>query len=142
MQDEVQTDVLLQEALKAKKKCFIPRYYTPGNGMDMVLLNDMNDYHNLPLTKWKIKQPAIDEVRPEALDLGLDLILVPGMAFTTKGHRLGRGKGYYDTYLSKALKKGLNTTTIALAFTEQILAELPTDEHDILINKVIFKPSC
>ena len=68
MQDEVQTDVLLQEAFKANKNCFIPRYYTPGNTMDMVLLKDMNDYHNLPLTKWKIKQPAIDEVRQEALD--------------------------------------------------------------------------
>ena len=141
MQDEVQTDVLLQEAFKANKNCFIPRYYTPGNTMDMVLLKDMNDYHNLPLTKWKIKQPAIDEVRQEALDLGcLDLILVPGMAFTTQGHRLGRGRGYYDTYLSKAFERGLNPTTVALAFTQQILEEIPTDEHDVLINKVIFKP--
>ena len=141
MQDEVQTEVLLQEAFKANKKCFIPRYFTPGNVMDMVQLKDMNDYHDLPLTKWKIKQPAKDEVRPEALDIGLDLILIPGMAFTTKGHRLGRGKGYYDTYLSKALEKGLNPTTVALAFTEQILVEIPTDDHDVLINKVIFKPS-
>ena len=76
-----------------------------SNRMDMVRLYDMEDYDKLPVTKWNIKQPAEDEEREEALDAeeGLDLILIPGLAFTQGGARCGRGRGYYDTYLEKVL---------------------------------------
>ena len=81
MNDEIQTEELLKHSLKQDKKCFIPRYFMGGNDMEMVLLRDMEDYINLPLTKWNIKQPRDDEKRPEALDQGLDLMLVPGTVF-------------------------------------------------------------
>jgi 5-formyltetrahydrofolate cyclo-ligase len=106
--------------------------------MEMVRLADFEDYMSLPVTKWNIKQPKDDEFREEALDHGLDMMLVPGMAFTVHGERLGRGKGYYDTYLSKAESKAISPLTVALAFQEQILTELPVTEHDKLIDKVIF----
>ena len=113
-----------------------------GNRMEMVLLKDLHDYNTLPTTKWNIKQPSDDDIREEALENGgLDLMLVPGMAFTEKGHRLGRGKGYYDTYLAKAKSKGIDTKTMALAFNEQIVEEIPCDEHDYLINTVIYPSS-
>ena len=113
-----------------------------GNMMEMVRIFNLEDYENLPVTKWNIKQPSDNEKRPEALEDGsLDLMLVPGMAFTEKGHRLGRGKGYYDTYLAKAKSKGIDTKTMALAFNEQIVEEIPCDEHDYLINSVIYPSS-
>lgn len=111
--------------------------------MQMVQLYDMKDFDDLPVTKWNIKQPKDDEKRPEAIEEGsLDLMLVPGMAFTTGGHRLGRGKGYYDTYLAKAKSQGLNPKTIALAFDEQILHDIPCDAHDFLIDSVIYAANC
>ena len=106
--------------------------------MEMVLLKNMADYGSLPRTKWNIKQPPDNEVREEALDHDLDLMLVPGMAFTQDGKRLGRGKGYYDTYLTKAEKRGIQPLTIALAFNEQILPDIPVSNHDYLIKKVLF----
>ena len=111
-----------------------------GNTMEMVLLKDLLDYERLPVTKWNIKQPSDEEERPEALDDGsLDLILVPGMAFTKNGHRLGRGKGYYDTYLMKARNNVKNSPkTIALAFNEQVIDDVPVDKHDFIIDKVIY----
>ena len=112
-----------------------------GNNMEMVLLKDMSDYEMLPVTKWNIKQPPDDEIREEAIENNeLDLMLIPGMAFTDDGKRLGRGKGYYDTYLSKA-KNNLKEPpkTIALAFTQQIVENVPTDELDFLIDKVIYE---
>ena len=115
-----------------------------GNSMDMVRLYDLDDYDSLPLTKWNIKQPADDEVREDALDTegGLDLILIPGLAFTLAGERCGRGRGYYDTYLAKVqLKQGRLPTTVALAFKEQILENVPTDHHDVRIDKVLFTES-
>ena len=47
-----------------------------GNKMEMVRLLDMDDYKSLPTTKWNIKQPSDDEIREDALDHGLDLMLV------------------------------------------------------------------
>ena len=114
-----------------------------GNRMDMVRLLDMEDYNSLPRTKWNIKQPADNDEREEALDNndggGLDLILIPGLAFTREGDRCGRGRGYYDTYLQKAQDKfGKIPTTVALAFNQQIKDEVPTDDHDVKIDIVLF----
>ena len=111
--------------------------------MEMVRLKDLADYESLPVTKWNIKQPADDEEREEALQHGnkrLDLMLIPGMAFTTDGKRLGRGKGYYDSYLLKALKcmGGIPPKTIALAFKEQVLDHVPVDENDFIIDNVMY----
>ena len=56
--------------------------------MDMVRLYSWDEYNSLPETRWKIKQPPIEEEREEALSSGgLDLILVPGLAFTINGDR-------------------------------------------------------
>merc|ERR1711944_147742 len=102
MEDEIRTLHILKNALDNGKTVYIPRYFLGGNHMEMVKLYDMDDYESLPLTKWNIRQPKDDEERPEALlEKSLDLILVPGMAFTNSGARLGRGKGYYDTYLAR-----------------------------------------
>lgn len=65
---------------------------------------------------------------------------MPGLGFDKNGNRLGRGKGFYDTYLErcKAHPKG-KPYTIALAFKEQLCAEVPVGEHDILIDEVIYE---
>lgn len=65
----------------------------------------------------------------------LDLVIVPGVAFDDKGHRLGRGKGYYDRFLRKLSGK---TTSIGLAFDFQILPSIPAATYDVNVNKVIF----
>ncbi|MBQ1781126.1 MAG: 5-formyltetrahydrofolate cyclo-ligase [Bacteroidales bacterium] len=62
-----------------------------------------------------------------------DLIVVPGMAFDKAGHRLGRGKGYYDRFLSQHPQ----VYTIGLCFDFQLLPEVPFEPHDCLINDVI-----
>ena len=121
------------------KKCYVPRYFKGSNRMDMVLLRDLADLESLPMTSWNIKQPAEDdESRTKAIDCGLDLILVPGLAFTAGGKRLGRGRGYYDTYLRKwKQEKGKVPRTIALAFNEQLLESVPADDNDFVIDRVI-----
>lgn len=71
---------------------------------------------------------------------GLDLILMPGLGFTKHGDRIGRGKGYYDSYLLK-YKEALDRipSTVALAFYEQICDHIPTSEHDVPVDKVIYE---
>lgn len=69
---------------------------------------------------------------------GLDLVLVPGLAFTVAGHRLGRGKGYYDTFLAKCRStQGTPPHTVGLAFSQQVVLSVPTDENDICVDVVL-----
>lgn len=142
MHDEVCTEDILQDIFKRGKVCFIPRYFTKSSHMDMLRLRDMEDVKTLPLTSWNIQQPADDDTdREEALATGgLDLILMPGLGFDKKGNRLGRGKGFYDTYLERCRThpKG-KPYTIALAFKEQLCAEVPVGEHDFLIDEVLYE---
>ncbi|XP_023239705.1 5-formyltetrahydrofolate cyclo-ligase-like [Centruroides sculpturatus] len=137
---EVQTEGILKHLFDVGKEVFIPKYDTKSHLMEMVKLHSMEDFSTLPLTSWKIKQPADDDVREEALATGgLDLMLVPGLAFTKRGHRIGRGKGYYDHYYNRCLHDPNGRPyTVALAFREQILHSIPLEEHDFVVDEVIY----
>lgn len=63
----------------------------------------------------------------------IEIIIVPGVAFTATGRRLGYGGGYYDTYLPRCPQ----ATLLAAAFPEQILVHLPKEAHDITIPSII-----
>ncbi|XP_034004586.1 5-formyltetrahydrofolate cyclo-ligase [Trematomus bernacchii] len=142
MHDEVRTEEIIRDVFKCGKSCFIPRYESSSNHMDMLQLRSLQDMETLPLTAWNIQQPAAeDSSREEALSAGgLDLILMPGLGFDSLGNRLGRGKGFYDTYLERCMKhpKG-KPYTIALAFKEQLLPEIPVDDNDVLIDEVLYE---
>ncbi|MDP2691538.1 MAG: 5-formyltetrahydrofolate cyclo-ligase [bacterium] len=62
----------------------------------------------------------------------IDLIFVPGLAFTHSGLRLGRGGGFYDRLLS-----GFKGVSVGICFREQIKNALPKDEHDVLVDRVV-----
>jgi len=70
-------------------------------------------------------------------------MLVPGLAFSRSGQRLGRGKGYYDSYLQRYRQlPGMRPViTIALAFKQQIFDNIPTSQHDVNIDIVLFDES-
>ncbi|MDP2181034.1 MAG: 5-formyltetrahydrofolate cyclo-ligase [Actinomycetota bacterium] len=78
-----------------------------------------------------IRQPYIDA--PKVDPDNVDIIIVPGVAFDVTGERVGYGGGYYDRLLphtSRALR-------IALAFDEQIVAEIPHEPHDEHVDIVV-----
>lgn len=71
---------------------------------------------------------------------GLDLIIVPGLGFTSFGTRLGRGKGCYDRYFeeyNKTFPDG-NWMSVGLAFSEQICDEIPTTPLDQSVSFVLY----
>lgn len=63
----------------------------------------------------------------------LGLILVPGLAFTHDGHRLGRGGGFYDRFLARLPAA---TFKLGVAFDRQIVDLLPAETHDQLVDAV------
>ena len=64
----------------------------------------------------------------------IDILFVPGVAFTPEGDRLGYGGGYYDRYIPRCTKAHL----IAAAFIEQLQAALPTEAHDLRIPHLLY----
>ena len=104
--------------------------------MEMVLLRNLKDYESLPLTKWNIRQPPEDDEMREVADASwqLDLVLVPGLAFTTAGERLGRGRGYYDAFLASC---SADVAVVALAFDEQMVEQVPAGEKDFRVQRVV-----
>jgi 5-formyltetrahydrofolate cyclo-ligase len=61
----------------------------------------------------------------------IDLVIVPGLGFTTDGHRIGRGMGFYDRFLAQGDFIGVSC---GLAFEEQVVPELPVLDHDIALS--------
>ena len=80
-----------------------------------------------------ILEPASHSTRVVAPE-EIDLILVPGLAFTRDGQRLGRGGGYYDRYLGRL---SASTVKLGVCFECQIEATLPLDEHDQQVHAVV-----
>ncbi len=64
----------------------------------------------------------------------LELVVVPGLGFTRRGDRLGRGAGFYDRFLARL---GPETTTVGLAVSAQIVDDLPTESTDRRVDMVV-----
>ena len=63
----------------------------------------------------------------------VDVAIVPGMAFDPRGHRLGRGKGYYDRLLPLLT----NAYKIGICFNFQFVPGVPAEEHDVRMDEII-----
>ena len=104
-------------------------------GEDVELLR-IDDRAALATADWKLSGPVFSSC-PRILPAGLDAILVPGVAFTRDGRRLGRGGGYYDRLLARC---PAHVVRIGVCFECQILDALPLEAHDQRVHIVITGP--
>lgn len=107
-----------------------------------------NEMHFIPLTliDSKLVSSRFDFVDMEMiLDIikKIDLIICPGLIFNEKGHRIGRGKGYYDKTLSfcKALNNHFVTVGVGFDIQNLKLVEWTLNETDINMDFVMFPAS-
>jgi 5-formyltetrahydrofolate cyclo-ligase len=63
-----------------------------------------------------------------------DIIFIPGLAFDLHGHRLGRGHGYYDRYLSGLDHYRVRPILVGLCLDEQLFESVPIEEHDVVMD--------
>ncbi|KAI9742900.1 MAG: hypothetical protein M1818_003629 [Claussenomyces sp. TS43310] len=166
---EVQTDAIVRDALHHGKAVFVPYLYRSGAAegptriMDMVRLRDMQDFESLERDSWGI--PTIDSEsvakrerileagdhdRVGHVEEGLDVMLMPGVAFEKDGaavQRLGHGKGFYDFFLHRyrqayaAKEKTEPMKLYGLALEEQVSKDervtIPVGPHDSSLNGLI-----
>ena len=100
------------------------------------ILTTYLDNKTLKICKYKkpFKKNKLNVFEPEtpSTESEVDVFLIPGLAFTVDGKRLGRGGGFYD----KLLKIYPNSLKIGLTSNDRILNDIPTEDHDIFINYV------
>lgn len=92
---------------------------------------------------WGIREPLLSLPRvPKEKIPAKTAILVPGLAFTKDGRRLGRGKGFYDRYLSELLAQNpafaREGKICGYCFFSQIFDDIPTQENDVLTAALFF----
>jgi len=140
---EVRTESLLKHALKSGKNCYVP-YIVNNTEMEMVKLNSWEEFLSYPKSKWGYPEPSGMSENTNALKTdGLDLIIVPGMAFDLNGNRLGHGKGYYDRFIERARefsksRNMKNPYCVSLSLKEQLLDQvIPTNQYDIKPDVIV-----
>ena len=121
---EFQTQGLIDQALKDGKKVLIPQTYPKGR-MEFVGY----DPQQLVKTSFGLLEP---QGNLEVVDASqIDLIHVPGLAFTTDGYRIGYGGGYYDRYLENFAGHSMSTI-----YPCQV-QEFNSEDHDISVQEVL-----
>lgn len=129
MKDEVEMEDILRHLLGMGKKVALPLVTGPGI-MEAVELKSFADLvpgdFNIPT----VREDAREIIAPHELDC----IIVPAVAFSDEGYRLGMGGGFYDRYLVRAEK----TDRLAVVFDCQIFpAEgFPREEYDQQVDSV------
>ena len=135
MPTELDTLPVVEAALAAGKRVAVPRI----SGDDIEFVELTVGWRSWPRDRWDIPAPpeSLPPVRVADMARTPTLALVPGLAFDRGGGRLGRGKGYYDRFLSAltAARARLGNeaapfSAIGLGYSFQLVARVPTDERD------------
>jgi len=132
VRSEVRTRHSLQDALSSGKRIVVP--YCVDGELELFHLEDVAE---LEVGMYKILEPKAElrSLAEKNIPVEeLDLIMVPGVAFDPRGARMGHGKGYYDKLLEHARP---DTPLVALAFDCQLFEEIPTQAHDVFMDKII-----
>lgn len=122
---EVQTHALIKQHLLGKKRVCVPKIMSDT----LMIAVEINNWENLEPDDYGIPTP----ISNKEAQLDYDLCINPGLAFTQEGHRMGYGRGYYDRWLARNNVKH----TIALAYECQFVEEMPIEETDIPMDKIL-----
>ncbi len=126
---EVSTHDLIKQALHGGKTVLVPISDTKTRTLHVAHIISWED---LASGAYNILEPR-KEIRTIVPLKNIELILVPGVAFDTRGNRLGHGKGYYDRLLTKLP----SIYSIGLAFSFQLVQEIPVELNDKTVDMII-----
>ena len=128
-ESEVDTRALIGTCLAHGKRVAVP-VVTPGTRTLAHALIDSLD--QLVVGPWGLAQPDPAEAVWLPSEARIDLVVVPGLAFDRRGHRIGWGGGYYDRFLAQ-----VQTIKIGLCYDELVLDRIPGEPHDVPMDMVV-----
>lgn len=128
---EFSLDLLIPQALETEKKVFLPKSFSHNYSMEFYQLKNHLPYEQQVVKgNYGIREPIPGLSKYE--DAAKTLVLVPGLAFTRTGQRLGRGKGFYDRFLAQMNPQ--QCVFMGVCYQCQILELIPTEETDIQLD--------
>lgn len=128
VEGEVETRAIALDALRGGKRVACPRVANDPPRLEHHLIRSLDELRESDRGLWEPDPARAARVEPATLDL----VVVPGLAFDRRGHRLGFGAGYYDRFLA-----GLGAPTVGLAFSLQIMDVVPHSARDVPVDWIV-----
>ena len=129
--NEVSTTGILKKCSLYDKTVVLPMFGTEH--FDLKLYKTVNPDKDLKMGSKGVLEPDVKKCKIVPIDF-IDIAIIPGLAFDTKGGRIGNGDGCYDRLIPK-----LSNTTrkVALAFECQIFQQIPVEAHDRHVDIIV-----
>ncbi|CAM3914774.1 5-formyltetrahydrofolate cyclo-ligase [Bacillus wiedmannii] len=128
MENEVNTYAIIEKAWEEGKKVVVPKC---NKGTRTMSFRQISNFDQLEMVYMNLREPI--PARTEEVNADdIDLQIVPGVAYTERGERIGYGGGYYDRYLVHYKGK-----TLSLAYSFQIVEHIPVEPFDKNVEKII-----
>lgn len=127
---EVDTHPMIEKSLRSGKKVLVPLVDLENKEIKLKEIRDL---------KKDLSPGVLGILEPVAGTRDADVreaqcVVVPGLVFDPQGNRLGRGGGFYDRLLNRLSE---NVATIGLAFSFQVLPQIPQEDHDRAVGIVL-----
>ena len=129
---EFASELWVERVLADGKRLALPKVNHHTNHLDLYWVNDPES--QLAQGLWGIREPLVERCERLAAADAVEFVMLPGVAFTRDGARLGYGGGYYDKLLAGMARRPL---LVAAAFALQIGEALPQEATDIKVDWVI-----
>lgn len=131
--NEVKTGSFISECLRNGRRLALPVIESYNGRKELIPYEIKDPSKDLSKGTYGIMEPiagAAKRIEPGSIDL----VIVPGVAFDIKKHRMGYGAGYYDRFLG-SLKPAC--VKVGVAFDIQVLDEIPVEAHDFAMDLII-----
>ncbi|CCH42547.1 5-formyltetrahydrofolate cyclo-ligase [Wickerhamomyces ciferrii] len=157
MDTEIQTQLIIKESFDLGKNVYLP-HIANINKLDhnniklfkkepmYLIFYQMDNYESVlnlePIGKYKLKEPTKGQDLLDELtgNTPLDLLIMPGVAFTSKLDRLGHGGAFYDDFIKRHLIKfGSKPFLLGIGLDVQLVDSLPIEKHDEPLDGLIIK---
>lgn len=129
MPQEIDTSDAILHAWQLSKIVVVPKILWNDGHMLPVRINSLEAEFTIGVSG--LRNPVKGEPMPFE---EIDLVVAPGLGFDKNGNRLGRGGGYYDKFFAH---HRLKAQKCGFAFTEQMVADIPVNEHDVSVDFLV-----
>ena len=133
--NEVATGLILDRALASQRAILFPRFDSAAGSL---ILARVTASEELVAGAFGILQPPLSAPIVDPSSLDSCLVIVPGLAFSHSGERIGRGGGHYDRLLEVLSQQAIS---VGLAYSFQLLDRVPQSEHDRRLNYIVTESS-
>lgn len=132
---EYASELWVSRVLADGKRLILPRVNRHTKRLDLYQIEDLDT--QLEIGLWGIREPVIERCE-RLIDINeVEFVLLPGIAFSRDGARLGYGGGFYDKLLAPLKAKNQRPALVAAGFTLQIVNQIPQEETDVKVRWIV-----